>query len=260
MLCSVFSVYCGLLYNDFTSLPMYLFGNSCYSYKWNDAEDKPNPTPTIDSNCVYPFGMDPAWYMSTDELTYLNSFKMKLSVILGVVQMVLGICMRGSNALYFKKPIDFFFEFVPMLLMMVCLFGFMDLLIVLKWLTNYTEPTDRTMGAPSIITSMIVMGIQVGDPGPANKELALIPMGADGKDWTTQTMVMHIMMLVVVLCVPLMLFVKPIVGAFGHKADHHKDDDDFKRAEEDETKFREDDDFQRADAADVPQLGSNEEF
>jgi len=51
--------------------------------------------------------------------------------------MCIGICLRGSNAIYFGKAIDFFFEFVPMLLMMICLFGFMDLMIIMKWLTDW---------------------------------------------------------------------------------------------------------------------------
>ena len=47
-----FSVYCGLMYNDFMSIPMNLF-QSCY-----------NATTGIrnDPNCVYPAGIDPVWY------------------------------------------------------------------------------------------------------------------------------------------------------------------------------------------------------
>ena len=39
--------------------------------------------------------------------------KMKLAVILGVMQMSLGVFMKAFNNLFFKKYIDFFFEFLP---------------------------------------------------------------------------------------------------------------------------------------------------
>jgi len=38
---------------------------------------------------------------------------MKIAVIIGVIQMSLGIFMKGFNALYFEKPMDFIFEFLP---------------------------------------------------------------------------------------------------------------------------------------------------
>jgi V-type H+-transporting ATPase subunit a len=75
-----FSFYCGLIYNDFTSIPLKIFGDSCYEYEHGDAEA------TIkDDECVYKVGVDPTWYLASNELTYLNSLKMKLSVIFGVL-------------------------------------------------------------------------------------------------------------------------------------------------------------------------------
>lgn len=64
-------------------------------------------------DCTYLIGMDPIWYISTNLLTYVNSFKMKLSVIIGVAQMAMGVCMKGLNSIYFKNKLDFFCEFVP---------------------------------------------------------------------------------------------------------------------------------------------------
>ena len=52
-------------------------------------------------NCVYPFGIDPKWYVSKNELNFLNSLKMKLAVLYGVVQMTLGIFCKGLNNIYF---------------------------------------------------------------------------------------------------------------------------------------------------------------
>jgi len=36
------------------------------------------------ADCVYPFGLDPIWSMSSNDLSNANSLKMKLAVILGV--------------------------------------------------------------------------------------------------------------------------------------------------------------------------------
>jgi len=38
---------------------------------------------------------------------------MKTAVIFAIVQMSLGILMKGFNSLYFKNFLDFFFEFIP---------------------------------------------------------------------------------------------------------------------------------------------------
>lgn len=55
---------------------------------------------------TYPFGVDPAWHGSRSELPFLNSLKMKMSILIGVAQMNLGIIMSFFNALYFKNAIN----------------------------------------------------------------------------------------------------------------------------------------------------------
>lgn len=86
---------------------------------------------------------------------------MKLSVIIGVVHMSMGICVKGLNAVYFKTPIVFWFEVVTGLIILLGLFGWMDVLIIAKWLypmNPYSENEFmqfRINSAPSIITVMI---------------------------------------------------------------------------------------------------------
>jgi V-type H+-transporting ATPase subunit a len=38
---------------------------------------------------------------------------MKLSIIFGVAQMSVGIFLKGANSIFFRQPLDFFFEFIP---------------------------------------------------------------------------------------------------------------------------------------------------
>lgn len=103
-----FSVYSGLIYNDMMSIPINAFWGTCYTEKAPDSNDWVK-TP----DCVYSFGMDWRWYEATNILTFFNSFKMKLAVILGVMQMTLGIVLRGMNAIYFKDFLSFFTEVIP---------------------------------------------------------------------------------------------------------------------------------------------------
>jgi len=105
LLMGFFATYCGFMYNDMTSIPLTIFGPSCY--------DLTGETAVLKQDCVYPIGIDPSWYLGLNELTFTNSLKMKIAVIYGVVQMLMGICHKGLNAIYFKEPIDFIFEFIP---------------------------------------------------------------------------------------------------------------------------------------------------
>jgi len=83
--------------------------------------------------------------------------KMKLAVIIGVTQMTLGICMKGLNSIYFKKYLDFFFEFIPQLVFMVGLFGYMNFMIIYKWLTPYEDPSK----APGLIQTLITIPLSL---------------------------------------------------------------------------------------------------
>lgn len=103
-------------------------------------------------NCTYPMGTDPIWGISSNKLTYINGIKMKLSVIFGVLHMTMGIIHKGTNTVYFKDWPSFFTEVVAGTIILLGLFGWMDLLIIAKWLkplniedatpTNKCDPTQ----------------------------------------------------------------------------------------------------------------------
>jgi V-type H+-transporting ATPase subunit a len=47
----------------------------------------------------YAFGMDPVWQLSKNRIAYLNSFKMKFSIIFGFCHMLFGIFLRLCNCM-----------------------------------------------------------------------------------------------------------------------------------------------------------------
>ena len=168
LLMSIFSFYCGLLYNDFLSVPLYF--NTCY-HKSEIKEDKEDKLLTKDEECNYKFGLDPVWMISNNELAFINSLKMKFSVIIGVFQMTLGIVLKGINSIYDKNLIECFCVFIPELIFMLILFGYMDLLIFLKWSVNYEGEEKR---APDIKSYLMNMILKFGKLPPEPEE---------GLDW-----------------------------------------------------------------------------
>jgi len=55
-----------------------------------------------DKDCVYPFGIDTAIYISKEEQTLINSLKIKMAIFFGFVHMMLGIITKGFNNVYFN--------------------------------------------------------------------------------------------------------------------------------------------------------------
>jgi len=92
-----FACYCGFLYNDFMSISFNFF-DSCYDAKstalypgltsehiYPYKADNKGVTPTTLDGCVYPFGVDPIWSIAGNNIAFMNSYKMKLAVIFGVL-------------------------------------------------------------------------------------------------------------------------------------------------------------------------------
>jgi V-type H+-transporting ATPase subunit a len=79
---------------------------------------------------MYSFGFDPMWMKSNSDVAFYNSFKMKTSVILGVLQMTLGLVLKGLNAIHFGRMYDFYHEFLPQIIMLTSMFGYMDFMII----------------------------------------------------------------------------------------------------------------------------------
>jgi len=208
MMMGFFATYAGFLYNDMFSLGLDLFGSrwSCQEESGLECEplydiyngDKilPNGDEAPKAEMTqYPFGVDPAWSGSTNELIYMNSLKMKLSVVVGVVQMLAGLMLRFSNAIHERSVTNFVFECIPMLIFMVCFFGWMDYLILFKWVNPIGAP-------PSIINSLICMAMFQPDATPM---------------WPGADVTSKMMMAIAMLSIPFLLFPKPIIIYIQHR-------------------------------------------
>ncbi|KAL8216892.1 hypothetical protein R6Q57_023729 [Mikania cordata] len=135
LLMSIFSIYCGLIYNEFFSVPFHIFGDSAYKCRDKSCRDA-YTVGLIKYRDAYPFGVDPSWRGSRSELPFLNSLKMKMSILFGVAQMNLGIILSYFNSIFFNNSLDIRYQFVPQMIFLNSLFGYLSLLIIIKWCTG----------------------------------------------------------------------------------------------------------------------------
>ncbi|XP_065752555.1 V-type proton ATPase 116 kDa subunit a 1 isoform X8 [Phocoena phocoena] len=208
LLMGVFSIYTGLIYNDCFSKSLNIFGSSWSVrpmftlYNWTEETVRGNPVLQLNPAVhgvfggPYPFGIDPIWNIATNKLTFLNSFKMKMSVILGIIHMMFGVSLSLFNHTYFKKPLNIYFGFIPEIIFMTSLFGYLVILIFYKW-TAYDAHTSEK--APSLLIHFINMFLfSYGDSGNS-----MLYSGQKG--------IQCFLVVVALLCVPWMLLFKPLV-------------------------------------------------
>lgn len=75
---------------------------------------------------------------------------MKISVIMAIFHMSIGIIMKGTNAVYFNKPVDLITEVIFGLIILLGLFGWMDALIIAKWFHETNIEDTATDKVPPI--------------------------------------------------------------------------------------------------------------
>ncbi|XP_039901850.1 V-type proton ATPase 116 kDa subunit a isoform X2 [Simochromis diagramma] len=211
LLMGVFSMYTGIIYNDCFSKSLNVFGsgwsvrpmfNSRAGGNWTDGTLNSSTVlqldPAVDGvfNGPYPIGIDPIWSISVNKLSFLNSFKMKMSVILGVIHMLFGVTLSLFNHLYFNKPLNIYLGFIPEIIFMASLFGYLVILIFYKWV-SYGARTSRD--APSLLIAFINMFLfNYNDP---NNKLF----------YRGQMAIQSLLVVIALACVPCMLIVKTLV-------------------------------------------------
>ncbi|XP_047938457.1 V-type proton ATPase subunit a1-like isoform X1 [Salvia hispanica] len=189
LLMSLFSIYCGLIYNEFFSVPFNIFGSS--AYRCRDATcSESRSIGLVKYHDTYPFGVDPSWRGSRSELPFLNSLKMKMSILFGIAQMNLGIILSYFNARHFRSLLDIKYQFVPQMIFLNSLFGYLSLLIITKWCTG---------SEADLYHVMIYMFLSPFED-----------LGENQLFWG-QSFFQVILLLLAVIAVPWMLFPKPYI-------------------------------------------------
>jgi len=82
------------------------------------------------------------WRWSNNNVGFTNSMKMKMAIILGVSHMQLGVTIKAFNNLYFNNMISFYHESIPETLLFMGVFGYLIILIFIKWTTNWNVGED----------------------------------------------------------------------------------------------------------------------
>lgn len=166
LLMGAFSIYTGFIYNECFSKATIIFPSAwsvatmANHSSWSSAYLATHPLLTLDPNVTgvfqgpYPFGIDPIWSLATNRLNFLNSFKMKMSVVLGIVHMGFGVLLGVFNHLHFKQRHRLVLELLPEMIFLLALFGYLVFLIFYKWIKFSAADS---LVAPSILIHFIDM-------------------------------------------------------------------------------------------------------
>eukprot|EP00658_Telonema_sp_P-2_P049461 TRINITY_DN3761_c0_g1_i3.p1 TRINITY_DN3761_c0_g1~~TRINITY_DN3761_c0_g1_i3.p1 ORF type:complete len:936 (-),score=261.83 TRINITY_DN3761_c0_g1_i3:308-3115(-) len=141
---SLCAIYMGFIYNEALSLSLDLFGGSRFGSDFKD--------PNFGHSTPYPMGVDPAWRHSANNIQFTNSLKMKMSVILGVSQMTVGILLKLINNVFFKKWLEVIVESIPEIIFMTFTFGYMCVLIFRKWSIQYLPFPPDCFGSGCVVS------------------------------------------------------------------------------------------------------------
>lgn len=147
-LMGLFSMYTGFIYNDVFSKSLNIFGsywaiNTDWATIHDNKDYQLDPNTTSYIGHPYPIGMDPIWQLAENKIIFLNSYKMKISIIFGVIHMLFGVVVGLWNHLYFKKRMNILCEFIPQIVFLLFLFMYMVLLMFIKWVKYEPKETGE---------------------------------------------------------------------------------------------------------------------
>ncbi|KAE9414019.1 hypothetical protein Angca_008512, partial [Angiostrongylus cantonensis] len=248
VLMGLFSIYTGALYNDVFAKSFNVFGSSwvipynlyerCWLYLCIMLDEK-DFSAELTKMCIftlqkknlqrgpYPFGVDPIWNIADNRLAFLNSMKMKISVIIGVLQMTFGVFLSLLNHIFFNSNVDVLTNFIPQVVFLGCIFIYLCVQMIAKWLLFSVEK-GSVLGmdypgsycAPSLLIGLINMlmlkerpvGYMTEQNGTTHHQTCYL-----NQWYPDQVFVEKCLLFTAVCCIPVMLAGRPLAAYFEQK-------------------------------------------
>ncbi|GMR37342.1 hypothetical protein PMAYCL1PPCAC_07537 [Pristionchus mayeri] len=281
LLMSMFSLYTGFIYNDIYSKSINIVGsswatdfnsNSCWEWQglkgyeqWEINAANESQTFEIMLDPIYCYdkergpyylGLDPVWNLASNKLNFLNTMKMKSAVILGIMQMTFGLFVSLGNHINNRSLVDVFFQFIPQMLFLSCIFIYLCVQIIIKWIFF---PVDQAWVfgnfypgsncAPNLLIGLINMFMMTPRNdgfGQFKENTTHCNVGDDVNldDFQNdpdcglafwypgESIAEKVLLVVAVISIPLMLFVKPFYIRWRHSrgmsiGHSHSEDGEF---------------------------------